>query len=207
MRLLETSLPRWLFRLARDEQLPIVLTQRRIFIVPTRGRCSVRRRPGGDADRRHQLQPQPRPRADLPARRARPGGDGAHLPQPVRPAPDAGARRAHFSPATWRASRCRSKTRAGKRGVGPSISPSTSSRRSRSTCRPKAARRSPFPSPRRRRGRLDPGRMTLATRYPLGLFRAWSYPHPRVLLRRLSPTDAHAAAATVAGTARRQSAG
>jgi uncharacterized protein (DUF58 family) len=28
------------------------------------------------------------------------------------------------------------------------------------------------------RGRLDPGRLTLATRYPLGLFRAWSYPYP-----------------------------
>jgi uncharacterized protein (DUF58 family) len=29
-----------------------------------------------------------------------------------------------------------------------------------------------------RRGRLDPGRVTLITRYPLGLFRAWSYVHP-----------------------------
>ena len=29
-----------------------------------------------------------------------------------------------------------------------------------------------------RRGRLDPGRLTLSTRYPLGFFRAWSYPHP-----------------------------
>ncbi|HOL65245.1 MAG TPA: DUF58 domain-containing protein [Accumulibacter sp.] len=29
-----------------------------------------------------------------------------------------------------------------------------------------------------RRGRLDPGRLTLATRYPLGLLRAWSHPHP-----------------------------
>ncbi|EXI69401.1 MAG: hypothetical protein AW08_00613 [Candidatus Accumulibacter adjunctus] len=29
-----------------------------------------------------------------------------------------------------------------------------------------------------RRGRLDPGRITLVTRYPLGLFRAWSYIHP-----------------------------
>jgi uncharacterized protein (DUF58 family) len=28
------------------------------------------------------------------------------------------------------------------------------------------------------RGRLDPGHITLSTRYPLGLFRAWSYPHP-----------------------------
>ncbi|MEI7429333.1 MAG: DUF58 domain-containing protein [Betaproteobacteria bacterium] len=30
------------------------------------------------------------------------------------------------------------------------------------------------------RGRFDPGRITLSTRYPLGLFRAWSYPHPRL---------------------------
>lgn len=28
------------------------------------------------------------------------------------------------------------------------------------------------------RGRLEPGRITLETSYPLGLFRAWSYPHP-----------------------------
>lgn len=29
-----------------------------------------------------------------------------------------------------------------------------------------------------RRGWLDPGRITVATRYPLGLFRAWAYPYP-----------------------------
>jgi uncharacterized protein (DUF58 family) len=29
-----------------------------------------------------------------------------------------------------------------------------------------------------RRGRLDPGHVTLASRYPLGLFRAWSHPYP-----------------------------
>lgn len=34
------------------------------------------------------------------------------------------------------------------------------------------------PCPAPRRGRLEPGRLTLATRYPLGLFRAWSTPHP-----------------------------
>ncbi len=28
------------------------------------------------------------------------------------------------------------------------------------------------------RGLLEPGRITLSTRYPLGLFHAWSYPHP-----------------------------
>jgi uncharacterized protein (DUF58 family) len=31
-----------------------------------------------------------------------------------------------------------------------------------------------------RRGRLDPGHVTLSTRYPLGLFHAWSYPYPRL---------------------------
>ncbi len=31
-----------------------------------------------------------------------------------------------------------------------------------------------------RRGWLAPGRITLATRYPIGLFRAWSYPHPSI---------------------------
>ena len=36
------------------------------------------------------------------------------------------------------------------------------------------------PCPTHRRGRLDPGRVTLSTRYPLGLFHAWSYPHPRL---------------------------
>ena len=35
-----------------------------------------------------------------------------------------------------------------------------------------------IPCATHRRGRLDPGRITLSTRYPLGLFRAWSYPHP-----------------------------
>ncbi len=37
-----------------------------------------------------------------------------------------------------------------------------------------------IPCPAPRRGRLDPGHITLSTRYPLGLFRAWCYPHPRL---------------------------
>jgi uncharacterized protein (DUF58 family) len=37
-----------------------------------------------------------------------------------------------------------------------------------------------IPCPAPTRGRLDPGRITLSTRYPLGLFHAWSYPHPRL---------------------------
>jgi hypothetical protein len=145
--------------------------------VPTALRPALRRRARGDADRRDQLQPQPRPRADLPARRPRPGGDGAHLQQPVRPAPDAGALSTPLLPAISPASPCRSRTRADSGGP-PSSSLSRISRRSPSTCPGKAARR--LPSPSRRSGvvTLDPGRMTLTTRYPLGLFRAWSYPYP-----------------------------
>lgn len=37
-----------------------------------------------------------------------------------------------------------------------------------------------LPAPAPRRGRLDPGRITLTTRYPLGLFRAWSYLQPEL---------------------------
>ena len=35
-----------------------------------------------------------------------------------------------------------------------------------------------IPCPAPTRGRLEPGRITLSTRYPLGLFYAWSYPQP-----------------------------
>lgn len=37
-----------------------------------------------------------------------------------------------------------------------------------------------LPCPATRRGRLRPGRVTLASDYPLGLFHAWSYPAPRI---------------------------
>jgi len=36
------------------------------------------------------------------------------------------------------------------------------------------------PCPATKRGRLNPGRITLSTEYPLGLFHAWSYPFPRL---------------------------
>ena len=37
-----------------------------------------------------------------------------------------------------------------------------------------------IPCPAPNRGRLDPGRIALSTEYPLGLFHAWSYPFPRL---------------------------
>ena len=37
-----------------------------------------------------------------------------------------------------------------------------------------------IPCPTTKRGRLDPGRITVSTEYPLGLFHAWSYPFPKL---------------------------
>ena len=59
----------------------------------------------------------------------------------------------------------------------------------------------------RRRGWLHPGRITLESRYPLGLFRTWSYPHPDLrclvypapLPRPLPPLMPGEAAATAGG--------
>ena len=52
----------------------------------------------------------------------------------------------------------------------------------------------PCPAPRRGRPSI-PGRLTLATRYPLGLFRAWSYPYPQLTCLVYRPHQPAAAAA------------
>jgi uncharacterized protein (DUF58 family) len=64
-----------------------------------------------------------------------------------------------------------------------------------------------LPYPAHQRGWLTPGRITLATRYPLGLFRAWSYPYPRLtclvyprpISRPLPPPSAAAAGGRIRG--------
>lgn len=170
------SLQRWLFRLARDEQLPIVLGQRRIFIVPTRagllfalvlvvmlvgainynlslGHALIFLLAGlGIVAMVHTFH-------NLFGLRLTPGrvaavfaGDPAYFPLQLEN-PRRQARRAlEFSFAGQTAS-CVHLPAQGRAAVAVSCAT-------------------------QRRGRLDPGRVTLATRYPLGLFRAWSYPHP-----------------------------
>jgi uncharacterized protein (DUF58 family) len=170
-------LQRWLFRLARDEQLPIVLGQRRIFIVPTRagvlfagvlavmligainynlslGHALIFLLAGlGLVAMVHTFH-------NLFGLRLTPGraeasfaGDLARFPLQLENARRQSRRALEFSFGTSsRGHGRRSRRRARDRG--------------RSLQR------------RQRRGRLDPGRVTLATRYPLGLFHAWSYPHP-----------------------------
>lgn len=169
-------LGQWLFRFGRDERLPVVLTQRRIFILPTGagllfatvlvvmligainynlslGHALVFLLAGmGLVGMLHTFR-------NLLALRLWPGraeavfaGEIAYFPLFVEN-PRSEARIAldfAFDKAA---------------GVHTDISP--------------ASKVSILlPCPTTQRGRLDPGRITLSSRYPLGLFHAWSYPHP-----------------------------
>ena len=170
------SFRRWLFRLARDEQLPISLGQRRIFIVPTRagtvfavvlavmligainynlslGHALIFLLVGlGIVAMVHTFH-------NLFGLQMAPGrvqpvfaGDLARFPLHLENARRQSRRALEFSFA-GQAANCVDLPAEGR--VTVAIACTTT-----------------------RRGRLDPGRVTLASRYPLGLFRAWSYPHP-----------------------------
>lgn len=165
-----------LFRIGRAEQLPIILTQRRIFIIPTRagllfalvllvmligainynlslGHALVFLLAGlGIVAMVHAFR-------NLVTLRLTPGraepvfaGEIARFPVHLENTRNQARRALDFS--------------FGKQaGVSLNV-PAKSS----------ATVAVPFPSSVR--GRLDPGYLTLSTRYPLGLFHAWSYPHP-----------------------------
>jgi uncharacterized protein (DUF58 family) len=172
------TLRQWLFRFGRDEQLPIVLTQRRIFIVPTRagllfavvlcvmllgainynlslGHALIFLLAGlGIVAMLHTFR-------NLVALRLMPG----------RAQPVFAGEIAYFEMLlenTHRHARRALDLAFGEHaGASTDVAAGT-----------QALVAIPCPAPRR--GRLDPGRITLTTRYPLGLFRAWSYPHPRL---------------------------
>lgn len=166
----------WLFRFGRDQQLPIVLNQRRIFIVPTRagllfavvlgvmligainynlslGHALVFLLAGvGLVAMVHTFR-------NLVTLRLTPGradpvfaGEIARFPLTLE--------NSHRQ-----ARRALNLCFAAHAGIDLDIPPGE-----------QATVMIPCPAPKR--GRLDPGRITLSTRYPLGLFRAWSYPHP-----------------------------
>ena len=172
---LQEKFRQWLFRFGRDEHSPVVLTQRRIFILPTRagllyavvlcvmllaainynlglGHALVFLLAGlGLAAMVHTFR-------NLLGLRLTHGrvesvfaGETALFPVHVE-APKTPARRAlelNF---------------AGNNGAILDIPPGE---------QVSAA----IPCATRSRGRFDPGPITLSSRYPLGLFRAWSYPH------------------------------
>ncbi len=170
------ALQRWLFRVTRDEQLPIVLGQRRIFIVPTRagglfaivlavmligainynlslGHALIFLLAGlGLVAMVHTFH-------NLFGLRLAPGraeptfaGDLARFPLQLENPRRQPRRALEFS------FREQPVVRVDLAADG------------------RATIAVPYATDRR--GRLDPGRVTLATRYPLGLFRAWSDPYP-----------------------------
>jgi uncharacterized protein (DUF58 family) len=167
---------RWLFRFGRDETFPIVLTQRRIFILPTRagllfataltvmllgainytlslGHALVFLLAGlGLAGMVHTF----RNLAGLAISPGRPSpvhaGETARFPLHL----------ANQRSEPRRAlSLCFADNDEAHANVPANSNVSIS-----------------IPFLTARRGLLDPGRITLSTHYPLGLFRAWSYPHP-----------------------------
>jgi len=173
-----TRLRQWLFRFGHDEQLPIVLTQRRIFILPTRtgllfcavlcvmliGAINYNLSLGhalvfllaslGLVTMVHTFR-------NLVSLRLAPGrvepvfaGDIARFPMLL-------------ENTQRQARRSLDLAFGAHESVTLDIAPGE-----------RAMIAIPCPAPTR--GRLDPGRITLSTRYPLGLFNAWSYPHPRL---------------------------
>ena len=173
---LASTLRQWLFRFGRDEQLPIVLTQRRIFIIPSKtgllfavvlglmligainynlslGHALVFLLGGlGLVAMVHTFR-------NLVTLRLTPG-----RAEPV------------FAGETARFTVHLENTRQQPRraldlafGQNETISTNIPANASTTVA---------VPCQTTRRGLLDPGRITLSTRYPLGLFYAWSYPHP-----------------------------
>ncbi|MBI2308455.1 MAG: DUF58 domain-containing protein [Rhodocyclales bacterium] len=170
------KLRRWLFRLGRDEQLPIVLTQRRIFILPTAagmtyaavlgvmligainynlslGHALVFLLAGlGLVTMVHTFR-NLAGLAIMPGRAAPVfAGETARFPLHL-----ANSRRDRRCALTFRF--------AGNATAAVSVPAEGTTQVA-------------IPYATERRGRLEPGRITLEARYPLGFFRAWSYPHP-----------------------------
>lgn len=170
------SFRRWLFRLARDERVPIVLTQRRIFIVPTGagtlfavvlavmligainynlglGHALIFLLTGlGCVAMVHTFH-------NLFGLQLTPGrseavfaGETARFPL-------------HVDNQRGQARHALQLSFLGQPTVMLDVPP-----KDRAT--------SFIPYVTQRRGLLDPGRVTLSSRYPLGLFRAWCYPYP-----------------------------
>ena len=170
------KLRQWLFRFGRDEQLPVVLSQRRIFILPSKngllfaivlvlmlvgainynlslGHALVFLLGGlGMVAMVHTFR-------NLVALRLMPGrADRVFAGETARFT-------VHLENDRQQARRALDLAFGNNEAVSTDIPANASSTVA-------------IPCPTKTRGLLDPGRITLSTRYPLGLFYAWSYPHP-----------------------------
>ncbi|WP_263769252.1 DUF58 domain-containing protein [Propionivibrio soli] len=168
----------WLFRFGVDEQTPIVLTQRRVFIVPSRGgllfaivlAAMLLGAINYTLSLGHALVFLLASLGLVTMVHTFRNLAGLHI-TPGHPDPVFAGETARFPlvldshSAHWR--RSLELAFGTHDGAFASIPPGE-----------RAVIEVPYPAPRR--GRLRPGRLTLSTRYPLGLFRAWAYPHPRL---------------------------
>lgn len=170
------ALQQWLFRFGRDERLPIILTQRRIFIVPTRtgllfvvvlcvmllGAINY------DLSLGHALVFLLAGLGVVAMVHTFRNLNGLRLmPNRVEPVFAGDLARFPISIENTRSYARRSLSLAFGSEQDTTIDVHAETQTVATVT-----------LPAQNRGRFDPGRMTLATRYPLGLFRAWSYPHP-----------------------------
>lgn len=187
---------RWLFRLQRDEKIPIILTQRRIFILPTGagvlftvvlavmliGAINYTLSLG------HALVFLLASLGLIAMVHTFRNLLGLSI-QPGRTAPVFAGETAQFPMYLSNQrpeSRCRLELQFGQHEPGSVDIPATGS----------ATVSIPYPA--HRRGLIQPGRITLHSRYPLGLFRAWSYlqpdfscvVYPKPIVRPLPPPTA-----------------
>ena len=152
-------------------------------------------------DRRHaarrldQLRAAAGLRADVRARRHRHRRHGAHDAQPGAARGESPGAPRRSSPAKRRSSACCSTTARATTGRQCWCATWAAAPRWCSTSPPAPWSRRCWPVPAQRRGWMPLGRVMLETRFPLGLFRAWSYVRARRALPRLSAARAHAAAA------------
>ncbi len=149
--------------------------QRRVFILPTRAGLVARADARRAAARLDQLFAVARLRADVPRRGRRVGRHARDVPQPRPSASASAARRSGVRRRRRRLSRRRPQ-RVARSIVMRSNYRSTASG-ARCPCDPAASGEADvaIPVPTTRRGRQPMPRVTLATRFPLGLWRAWSY--------------------------------
>ena len=168
------SISDWIFRATVPEAPPVTLVQRRIFILPTRQGYFFALHAAAPAARLDQLRALARASCSRSCSRAWAGvamlhtwRNLAHLKlRPGRCDPVFAGETAHFGVTVETPSRTRFAVAMRRRDEEPCSPTSTAGDDRRASSLPAAATR---------RGRVRCGRLEIFTRYPVGLFHAWSY--------------------------------
>ena len=171
-------LANWLWGFTPPERGTIILVHRRVYIVPTRlgwlFAATLLILLIGSINYALSLGL----RAHLPARRRRPRRHGAHGAQPRAHRGERRTRRAGVRRRIGAVPPLPRRPRPDSTVPRSSRATSARARNSWSTSPPAALAEVVLAVPARSRGWLPLGRVMLETRFPLGLFRAWSYVEP-----------------------------